>query len=229
MIGLFNHEPVANFFGKHYYNFFNVMKYNLITEELTPLTRTFNGPREYHYFSGDNYDYLIWGELSRNQMNLKIASDHPDYVIKSTSFNRSRLFDVFLETVDAFMDIPTYIIINGVGVLAIVMLIVMPGYMMFVTFFERNRYYVFALMVIIHNVAKMIIHSLFVSRIDLPVYPGDVTWLIFILTNVLAFYNYMAVNKHRRFDNPITGYIPFYITDILLHTLIFGPFILMQM
>ncbi len=229
IIGLFNHEAVATYLGKSYYNFYNLMSYDLETHEMKPLSKTYKGPRDYTYLKGEPYNYLVWGELKRGEMSLKIASDDPDHIAKSQVFTRERIIDVLLLTVDAFMAIPTYIIITGVGVLAMVMLLIMPGYLMFVTFFERHKYYVFGIMVLLHNAAKIIIHVMFLSRFDDPLFSLPFTIGVFIATNALAFYNYSAVNHRKRFDNPITAYIPFFITDILLHTFVFGPYILMYL
>ncbi len=228
MIGLFNHEEIASYIGDNYYYFFNVMIYNFETEEIKPLTKTYNGPREYTYIQSEPYDYLIWGELKKGEMTLKIASDDPEYVKSSQVFTRERILDVFYETIEAFMKIPTYIIINAVGVFAMTMLIILPCYMLFVTFFEKHRLWIFGILIILHNAGKLLIHVNFLSKVVLPEFLQLYTIPIIIATNILALYNSKVINHHMKLDNPIMEYIPFFLTDILLHTLIFGPFIMMR-
>lgn len=229
IIGLFNHEPSAELLGKTYYDFYNVMKYDLETNTLKPLTKTYKGPREYIYLQGDDYDYLIWGELKKGQMTVRISSNDPDYIAASLVLTSERLMDIFYETIDVFMKIPTYIIITGVFILAVTMVIVMPCYMLFVTFFEKHYLKVFGILIVLHNISKLIIHSQFTSRIILPDILMTYTIPFIVLTNILGIYSYLVATHHRRFDNPIIAYIPFFITDVLFHTFIFGPFIMMNL
>ncbi|MCH4890983.1 hypothetical protein EZV73_25625 [Acidaminobacter sp. JC074] len=229
MIVLMNHEEPARLLGKSYHNFFNIMAYNLETEEIRALTKTYRGPREYTYLKGDTYDYLIWGELKRGTMTVRIASDDPDYIEASLVLTSERLLDIFYQTIDVLMKVPTYMIVVGIFILAVTMLVIMPCYMLFVTFFEKHHTAVFIIMVILHNLAKIFIQAQFVSRITLPLILENYTLPFMVVTNILAIYTYMVINKHRHFDNPITEYIPFYITDIAFHTLIFGPYIMMNL
>ncbi len=229
IIGLFNHDQPANLLGKSYYDFYNIMVFNLETGEFRPLTKTYKGPREYTYLKGETYDYLIWGELKKGTMTVRIASDDPDYIKASQVLTSERLLDIFYETIDAIMKIPTYIIIVGVFILAVTMLIIMPCYMLFVTFFEKHHTAVFISMIILHNFAKIFIQMQFLSRIELPMILVNYTIPFMIFTNLIAIYTYLVERKHRHFDNPITEYVPFYITDVLLHTMIFGPYIMMNL
>jgi len=228
MIGLFKGGEISSYIGKNFYSFYNVMIYNFETEEIKPLTKTYNGPREYTYIQSEPYDYLIWGELKKGEMTLKIASDDPEYIKSSQEFTRERILDVFYETIEAFMEIPTYIIINAVSVFAMTMLIILPCYMMFVTFFEKNRLWILGILIVLHNAGKILIHVNFISKVVLPEFLVLYTIPIIIATNILALYNSNVINRHMKLDNPIMEYIPFFLTDIILHTLIFGPFIMMR-
>jgi len=229
LIGLYKGSEIASLIGDKYRYFYNVMIYDFDKNENRALTKTYNGPREYAYIQSDPYDYLIWGELKKGEMTVKIASDDPKYIESSQVFTRERILDVFYETIEAYFKIPTYIIINAVTVFAMTMLIVLPAYMLFVTFFEKHNFVVMLILMILHNIGKLILHINFISRIDLPAFLATYTIPIIIVTNLLAFYNYKVINHHKRLDNPIVGFIPFFITDILLHTFIFGPFIMMQL
>ncbi|MBI9012838.1 MAG: hypothetical protein JEZ08_11455 [Clostridiales bacterium] len=228
MIGLFKGGEISSYIGKNFYSFYNVMIYNFETEEIKPLTKTYNGPREYTYIQSEPYDYLIWGELKKGEMTLKIASNDPEYIKSSQVFTRERILDVFYETIEAFMKIPTYTIINAVSVFAMTMLIVLPCYMLFVTFFEKHHLWVLGILIILHNAGKILIHVNFLSKMVLPEFLQMYSIPIFIATNILAFYNYKVINHHMKLDNPIVEFVPFFLTDIILHTLIFGPFIMMR-
>lgn len=229
IIGLFNHEITSKYLDSSYYDFFNVMKFDLTTGEFKALTRTFKGPREYQYLATETYDYLIWGELSKGRMTVRIASNDPDYIDASLVLTSERLMDIFYDTVDTFMKIPTYVIVTSLFVLAVTMIIVMPGYMLFVTFFEKHFVKVFFMLMVLHNIAKWIIHQQFIHRAVVPEILSSYGWLIFLLTNSLGIYSYAVARYHKKFDNPIVAYVPFYITDILLHTMIFGPFIMLHL
>lgn len=228
MIGLYKGSEIASLIGKNFQYFYNIMIYNFDSKEIKALTKTYNSPREYIYVQTQPYDYLIWGELKKGEMTIKIASSDPTYIKASQVFTRERILDVFYETIEAYLKIPTYIIINGVSVFAITMLIIMPAYMVFITFFEKHNMAILLIMIVLHNIGKFIIHVNFLSRVSLPAFLESYTIPIIIMTNVLAFYNYKVINHHRKLDNPIVCYIPFFITDILLHTFIFGPFIMMR-
>lgn len=215
--------------GKMYAGFNNVFIYDFETGEIRLLTKTRQDPRNYIYIDKEPYDYLVWGELHRGNLTLNISSDNPDYISSSLVLTPNRFSIIFFDTIGAIMAIPTYTLIMGVSTLVVVMLFSAPGYMIFVSFFERNAKLIFVFMIILHNIGKLIIHFEFISKIELPTFINDFSIPIIIFTNIIAVFNSRLFKPNYKFDNVLLEYIPFLLTDILLHTLIFGPYIMMQL
>lgn len=223
-----NHQVMADHLGNHYYDFYNLALYDYETQSFKPLTKTKKGPTQYLYFKDQNYKYLVWGELKRGEMTLRMASNQDEIILESTRYNRERFFEIFYETIAAFMPIYTYGLIVAVSTLSITMLTIVPGHMIFISFFEKHQEKVLGLMIIIHNIGKLLIHFKFVEKYALPSFLQTAFVPIIIMTNILAFYNYKVINHHRNFDNALSKYVPFYLTDIILHIMIFGPYILLR-
>lgn len=218
------HYDVERFVISSYEHNFNLHIYDFNTNETKMLTKTRFAPRNYVYLE-DEFNYLVWTELYSGKQKVYVSSNNPEYIEKSLEFSSKVFFDIIIIMMGIYLTIPIYTLLTVISVLVVVMMFVIPGYLIFLSKFEKNPKKVFLLIVVVHTFAKALIHMKITTLGSLPIEISNIVIPIFIFTTIIGLYSSNVFNKKHVFDHPIIEYIPFFLIDLLLHTLIFGPFI----
>ena len=218
------HYDVKRFVISSYKNNFNLHVYDFNTKKIKMLTKTRLAPRNYVYLE-DKFDYLVWTELQGGKQRVYVSSNNPEYIEKSLEFTSEVFFNIIVIMMGIYLTIPIYTLLTVISVLVVVMMFVIPGYLIFLSKFEKYPKIVFAIIIVVHTFAKALIHMKITTLGSLPVEISNIIIPIFIFTTIVGLYSSNIFNKNHVFDHPLVEYIPFFLVDLLLHTLIFGPFI----
>lgn len=180
------------------------------------------------YFELDNYKYLKWDEIHKDNIVTYVSSDNPEIIRNSLKLNMHKLIDIIMNSLSSYLPLFYLILIPFTGFFIPVVIFVMIMSLINLSKLENDISKTVILLTIVHNISKLIffirnviVNEGFINSLPSLLQSTYFVIIVFVILIILGLLFLRQMLKEEKNYHFFKYYIYYLIFDLLTFSMIF--------